>query len=174
MENSILGGFSEGHFPYAIFFIFFAPNGLKIIFRHWSKFLLAIFIGQDEKAREDLLNNVEKASTSTSGTSIVDVIIKKPAMKSSRKRSNENFPLDAETSEYYDSLLGLWIATSTLPVSLVQNPHMVRFVNALNPQVKIGYIIKCSKANLYTFREQWLFIMVYSFACAHFNWLYTG
>ena len=28
------GGVSEGHFPYPIFFIFFAPNGLKIIFRH--------------------------------------------------------------------------------------------------------------------------------------------
>ena len=34
MENSILGGVSEGDFPYPIFFIFFAPNGLKIIFRH--------------------------------------------------------------------------------------------------------------------------------------------
>ena len=37
MENSILGGeggVSEGHFPYPIFLIFFAPNGLKIIFRH--------------------------------------------------------------------------------------------------------------------------------------------
>ena len=31
MENSILGGgVSEGHFPYPIFLIFFAPNGLKI------------------------------------------------------------------------------------------------------------------------------------------------
>ena len=35
MENSIIGGgVSKGHFPYPIFFIFFAPNGLKIIFRH--------------------------------------------------------------------------------------------------------------------------------------------
>ena len=36
MENSILGGrgVSEGHFPYPIFKNFFAPNGLKIIFRH--------------------------------------------------------------------------------------------------------------------------------------------
>ena len=32
------GGVSEGHFPYPIFFIFFAPNGLKIIFWHWSFF----------------------------------------------------------------------------------------------------------------------------------------
>ena len=28
------GGVSEGHFPYPIFKFFFAPNGLKIIFRH--------------------------------------------------------------------------------------------------------------------------------------------
>ena len=36
MENSITGGggVSEGHFPYTNFFIFFSPNGLKIIFRH--------------------------------------------------------------------------------------------------------------------------------------------
>ena len=37
MENSIMGGeggVSEGHFPYPIFFIFFIPNGLKIVFRH--------------------------------------------------------------------------------------------------------------------------------------------
>ena len=35
MENSILeGGVSEGHFPYPIIFIFFASNGLKIIFKH--------------------------------------------------------------------------------------------------------------------------------------------
>ena len=37
MENSIIGGeggVSEFHFPYPIFFhFFFAPNGLKIIFR---------------------------------------------------------------------------------------------------------------------------------------------
>ena len=41
MENSILGGrgVSEGHFPYPIFLFFFAPNGLKIIFRHWSFFM---------------------------------------------------------------------------------------------------------------------------------------
>ena len=42
MENSILGGgggVSRGHFPYPFFFIFFAPNGLKIIFRHWSFFM---------------------------------------------------------------------------------------------------------------------------------------
>ena len=29
--------------------------------------------------------------------------------------------------------------------------------------------IKCAQANLYTFREQWLFIKVYRFAYAHFN-----
>ena len=40
MENSILGGGSAGViFHIQFFFIFFAPNGLKIIFRHWSFFM---------------------------------------------------------------------------------------------------------------------------------------
>ena len=29
--------------------------------------------------------------------------------------------------------------------------------------------IKCMQANMHTFREQWLFIKVYRFACAHFR-----
>ena len=37
MENSILGGGQRGSFSISNF-IFFAPNGLKIIFRHWSFF----------------------------------------------------------------------------------------------------------------------------------------
>ena len=38
MENSILGerGGQWGSFSIPIFYIFFAPNGLKIIFRHWN------------------------------------------------------------------------------------------------------------------------------------------
>ena len=31
--------------------------------------------------------------------------------------------------------------------------------------------IKCAQANLYTFREQWLFMKVYRFACAHFMFM---
>ena len=91
-----------------------------------------IFVGQDEKAREELAINM--VANDGAGTSIADAILPSPA-KIGRKRSIENVELDAETSAYIDNLLGLWIASSTLPVSLVDNENMERFVKALHPQV---------------------------------------
>ena len=84
-----------------------------------------IFVGQDEKAREELAINM--VANDGAGTSIADAILPSPA-KIGRKRSMENVELDAETSAYIDNMLGLWIASSTLPVSLVENENIERFV----------------------------------------------
>ena len=90
-------------------------------------------VGLDDQARDNIAEKILVGSH-PSGTPVADVIIKNPTrVKQGRKASNQE--LDRETSDYIDQCLGYWVASSTLPFQIVENPNMVRFCGALHPKV---------------------------------------
>ena len=67
---------------------------------------------------------------SLSPTSIADSILKKPL-----KRKKVAAKLDQSEKDYLDSLLALWVASSTTPVSVVNDEKFKEFLANLNPEV---------------------------------------
>ena len=92
-------------------------------------------VGLDDQARDNIAEKIF-VNTRPSGTPVANVIIKNPTpVKRGRKASNQE--LDKETSDYIDQCLGYWVASSTLPLQIVENPNMVRFCGALQPMVNL-------------------------------------
>ena len=107
-------------------------------------FLTLLLSAKDEKERMQIMQKAYGSESSGQSSSMADSILNVPATATKRKAD----ALDKTTSEYYDSLLGLWIASTSLPVSIVDNPHMIRFVGALNN--KVFYLLFKSNCQIST------------------------
>ena len=124
-----------------------------------SYFINLYFVAaKDERAKMNIMEKAYAARGGNQGTSLADSIIKKPTGDGGgRSRKRKADTLDQETVEYYDSLFGLWIASSALPTSLVDNPNMARFCSALNDKVSSCDYVKLfsqGKVNYPTFEFQ--------------------
>ena len=93
-----------------------------------------------------------RALIPASGTPASDLLCPPPVETESRRKRKEQVmihspllnpfnikskfqPWSQEDQDHADKRLALWIATSTLPVSMVRNPNMEGFLKVLNPKV---------------------------------------
>lgn len=103
-----------------------------------------VLIGVDEANRLQLVGEegegasaadvlIDKPSSSKARSPRPRVVSKAAGVKRTRRKEEEG--LDPEYQEFCDNLLALWVASSTLPVTLTRHPGMKAWVKALNSKV---------------------------------------
>lgn len=109
----------------------------------------------DKIAAQKVIDSTQAGASSSSSLTAADILIIPPRPGSSnsftselsrkRKPSNSKEDWSAEKQERANKFLALWLGCSTLPVLMVQDPNMARYVKAINPDADVPGRTKVQK-----------------------------
>ena len=86
-------------------------------------------------AAEALITPPRPGSSGSTSSSSLDDSLTGAAVAKKRKGKDDDW--SKEKQEKSNKILALWIGGSTLPVSAVQDPNMLRYVKSLNPDATV-------------------------------------
>ena len=86
-------------------------------------------------AAEALITPPRPGSSGSTSSNSLDDSLTGAAVAKKRKGKDDDW--SKEKQEKSNKILALWIGGSTLPVSAVQDPNMLRYVKSLNPDATV-------------------------------------